>query len=809
MLNAVALPEGKPSYFIAKIGGTEVNTPFWQWATPMGSKVSVGGIAVGRLGQALRRRHFGECPQRLRRPDSDHQRRVPRAPAGQRRELHLGLGARRDRWPGQGRGRRRRRRRLSVRSVRLQPDHLRSGAGSMPEDDASATAPKTLEDFGGARDLFVARIAEAGSKWRWVTDGPHPPQAAETAGGVAAGTNDQLYVVGDFNDTTTFGSTPILDPGRQRRLRRQSRTRRPASGSRSTSSTGRSAPRSFRLAGAACLERRGRGRAGDHRRGRRSGAAELLLLEPAGRQPPGGQSRSPLRGAAGGGRDQVEGELHAHRSVAHHPDRTERLAARIRTPVDLLLLWRCGAGVAAPSPPDRASSRTSPALRSTSSPRAATSRSRSRSRYRSPIAAPMPPSPSAASSSRDSPQRRRATACCSSPAAPPSRDLQTHPPIIQIVRTLPYDTGLSIGGQPVFTDAVTCEIGEEILEPTHEEHGGKNGFVIFDRAYFDGDGADRAYDRTTRLGQIVPVNQVPVDSDGQDLMAVAWYRKDARTVAWPVKSKRYDCRWPADPDKIIIASELGSEVLGQVPLDPLVFTGMRIYNQPDPAKSGFNPNDEHAIFAPANSSSGFNAHLRAAQRFHRGRAQQDVETVHPAQVHPDRQPGVGLSRLPGGGDRRRLQHVPVLRHGGKRRLRALSGAPARQLPAERGQPERRRSRTTRTRSGRSRPAPWSPSTGIRCSRPSTTTATPTESPTLRLPTASPGWAGSPTIRSTSPTTSSGRRTRRCCWSARRFSVRSADCPRSPPRRRSRSSSTRRCSARSTTSSTIRPSRWCG
>ena len=56
---------------------------------------------------------------------------------------------------------------------------------------------------------------------------------------------------------------------------------------------------------------------------------------------------------------------------------------------------------------------------------------------------------------------------------PPSRDLQTHPPIIQIIRTLPYDTGISVGGQAVFTDAVSCEIGEEILEPTHEEHAGK------------------------------------------------------------------------------------------------------------------------------------------------------------------------------------------------------------------------------------------------------------------------------------------------------------------------------------------------
>ena len=44
---------------------------------------------------------------------------------------------------------------------------------------------------------------------------------------------------------------------------------------------------------------------------------------------------------------------------------------------------------------------------------------------------------------------------------PPSRDLQVHPPIIQIVRTLPYDTGISIGGQPTSDNHVSGQADVE------------------------------------------------------------------------------------------------------------------------------------------------------------------------------------------------------------------------------------------------------------------------------------------------------------------------------------------------------------
>lgn len=190
---------------------------------------------------------------------------------------------------------------------------------------------------------------------------------------------------------------------------------------------------------------------------------------------------------------------------------------------------------------------------------------------------------------------------------PASRNIAQDPVVIRPIETVAYNTPLQVDGEPVFTDAATCTIGEEITEPTHDDHGDKNGYVVNPRAYFDGVGPDRAYDPLTRVGQIVPVNRVPPVSVGDDEMAVAWYRKDHDTIAWPRKSVRYDCKWPANPDKIIIASELGSEVLGQPPLDPAAFPAARIYQQADDSLPGFNPNDEHALLLPANSSSGFSA----------------------------------------------------------------------------------------------------------------------------------------------------------------------------------------------------------
>jgi hypothetical protein len=65
---------------------------------------------------------------------------------------------------------------------------------------------------------------------------------------------------------------------------------------------------------------------------------------------------------------------------------------------------------------------------------------------------------------------------------------------------------------------------------------------------------------------------------------------------------RYDPKWPTPQEgleKIVIASCLGSDVYGQNALDG-THRNMQIYNQPDPALPGRNPNEEHAAFFLSN-----------------------------------------------------------------------------------------------------------------------------------------------------------------------------------------------------------------
>ena len=600
MLNPVALPEGKASYFVAKIGGTEVNAPFWQWATPMGQGIAVGGIAINNAGKLFVAGTSENAPSSFggqslttngaflaRLQDNGGSFTwdwVRGATGGQGKAVALAGNG--DAFLfGQ----------YASNTTTFDP------VQSDPLDDASSTGPVTLPTFGGARDLFVARIAAAGSKWRWV-QAAHPAGGTETAGGVAAGTNNQLYVVGGYDDSTTFGTLTISPQGGSDVF---------------VANLGATTGEWFEVdfqhwtvgvevvppPGAACLTDAAAGVPDVIVGGGGSGLQSHFYWSPPAANPDGKGHLWAVQPAPAVIKWKMSCSLTDPARIVQtglsdwprHPDTGEIFYCGDPAPdLPLVAPGSCVQPHISGAPVDiepagsniAFSSQVTLSVSDRSSDASVTVGGEFQSRF-------------------------NATAPGYSVLlftdTPPSRDLQTHVPVIQIVRTLAYDTGVSIAGQPVFTDAVICTIGQEIVEPTHEEHGGKNGFVIFNRAYFDGDGADRAYDRATRLGQIVPVNQVPLDSDGQDLMAVAWYKKDARTVAWPVKSKRYDCRWPASPDKIIIASELGSEVLGQVPLDPLVFTGMRIYNQPDRAKPGFNPNDEHALFAPANSSSGFNA----------------------------------------------------------------------------------------------------------------------------------------------------------------------------------------------------------
>ncbi len=184
----------------------------------------------------------------------------------------------------------------------------------------------------------------------------------------------------------------------------------------------------------------------------------------------------------------------------------------------------------------------------------------------------------------------------------PAPDPTRYPVVFEVVRSFePADA-------PDFADQVPWPIGTEITDAFHDEPG-RTGFVLSATAFFDGTGADAAYNRQTRTGQIIPVNRVNPNrsaDSGKD-MTVVWYRRNHNRVYWAERPVRYDCRWPLDPDVIIIASEEGGEVRGQRPLDPAAYPGARIYAQPDPGRPGFNPNDEHALMLPSNTGSGVDA----------------------------------------------------------------------------------------------------------------------------------------------------------------------------------------------------------
>ena len=131
-------------------------------------------------------------------------------------------------------------------------------------------------------------------------------------------------------------------------------------------------------------------------------------------------------------------------------------------------------------------------------------------------------------------------------------------------------------------------VGDELVDPLHAEYGGRNGYVVFEQAPYDGIGNDRAYDRPSRLGPIIPVN---TKQPGGNPLAVVWYRTNTIGIAWASAPVRYALSWPDDQtNKIIIASQLGSGVL-----DSATYRSKRVYVQPDPNLAGFNPNEEHAL----------------------------------------------------------------------------------------------------------------------------------------------------------------------------------------------------------------------
>ncbi len=172
---------------------------------------------------------------------------------------------------------------------------------------------------------------------------------------------------------------------------------------------------------------------------------------------------------------------------------------------------------------------------------------------------------------------------------------QTQPPYFEVVRTFVWNDPRVL---PPSADNVAVDIGERVSSPFHRDHPGRNGWMHFEKAFYDGAGAERAYDRATRTGPIIPVNRDTASPN--DDFVVVWYATNAIRVSWAYQPVRYAPRWPASPSEIVVASTLGSGELDFFSYG----LALRVYNQPDRTLPGFNPNEEHALLAPANGGAG-------------------------------------------------------------------------------------------------------------------------------------------------------------------------------------------------------------
>ena len=184
--------------------------------------------------------------------------------------------------------------------------------------------------------------------------------------------------------------------------------------------------------------------------------------------------------------------------------------------------------------------------------------------------------------------------------------------MVEVVRTYDWQTpGIRDDRDRNATDGYAttdCIIGSELSYlpydglPGHEDPEGKSGKILAGTAF---DGVQTAADlatvqntvggllppahvRDTRAGPILPVLDA-APTTGPDDLDVAWYRPDGRQTAWPVKAVGYRCQWPANPPKIVLSSELGSEIGGQAVLAAARYVNPAVYHQPNTAVAGLQP----------------------------------------------------------------------------------------------------------------------------------------------------------------------------------------------------------------------------
>lgn len=146
----------------------------------------------------------------------------------------------------------------------------------------------------------------------------------------------------------------------------------------------------------------------------------------------------------------------------------------------------------------------------------------------------------------------------------------------------------------------TATIGSKLTSPSSADVPGL-GYLINAGANYNAE----IYDRTIPRGPIIPVNKLDSTSltPGTSDLVIVWYQS-VDGINWPYNPAWYGTfTWPAG-NRIVIASRLGSEGFDaannpQFSFDPERYEQVKIYNQPDRTKPGFNPNEEHARIYPS------------------------------------------------------------------------------------------------------------------------------------------------------------------------------------------------------------------
>ncbi len=202
------------------------------------------------------------------------------------------------------------------------------------------------------------------------------------------------------------------------------------------------------------------------------------------------------------------------------------------------------------------------------------------------------------------------------PAEKATGDLTKESIVIRLLGAPP--AGDSKHPDPYFTNRASAVVGQKLTSP-YDQAGFTSGQVTNNSVNFNPD----IYNAGADIGQwgpIYPVNAYNASCSSMPL-SVTWYYKTSgggndhhteplsylpqcttiyTNISYPD---------PATADVIYISSQMGSEGVGQaistngpnyqLLFDPALYSGLKIYNQPDPARSGYNPNEEHAFVAPS------------------------------------------------------------------------------------------------------------------------------------------------------------------------------------------------------------------